>query len=590
MRSIIRVAAFLSAVFSVHLLVPVPLMAQGAVSRQEDRGQVRLRAPASACRVAMLDDQPAQRGADGLFRFDGVAPGGYRLSCGSPLEIYVQPGADLRVTLSASMPPIFQGRGAGLNRYLITPRAMNTAWLSELWVERPNVFSLEWTAAYNEDVRQLRRLPGTDAAFQARELMRLRFRHAFGRTVYPYFHWRESDERTIVPEPNVATLLAGAPLNDLRWASLPEHTELLNALVHEQARVALASNTTLQHGDARWLRAEFAAATALLTDSTLLRRTTTRLLSSAVDENGSRGIDSVYGRWLALGVDAAARARLDSLIADDRRMNEGHHSETYRTLDGVAQRVHILRPEGVDSTATTPAMLWFHGGSWASGTWWHSPGVIGALRENGVTVVGVELRTSNHFDSGPLEQVEDAMLAYDWIARHASRLHLDSTRVGVAGFSSGATLATILGTRGLAPLPPLPLPGNSPVPTPPAVRRYPAAVIAVGACVNPGGAGEDGFFRKVVGLQAVVSEFTPMMSTMAGQPPTLLVHATQDEYCDIKLVRAFAQQSTSDGNRITLSEVENAGHFFGFYYPPGQRQMRRAIQDALRAWGWIGTQ
>ncbi|HEY0929473.1 MAG TPA: alpha/beta hydrolase [Gemmatimonas sp.] len=571
------------------LVLPAAIRAQGAVSLQGARGTVTVRAPGQACRVAMLDDRPAQRGGDSLFRFTGVAPGGYRLLCGSPLEIYVQPGADLRVTLSASTYPVFQGRGAQLNRYLIGPRAMATPELAALWTEQPSDFTREWRAAYDDDLRTLRRVGGTDREFREREMMRLRLRHAFGRVVYPYFHWRESDERKLALQTDFTVLLSGIQLDDLRWSSLPEHAELLGAVIHERARSLLASEPALQHGDARWLRAEFASATTLLTDSTLLRRTTSRMLATAIEENGGRGVDSVYARWLALGVDSAARARIDSLLAVDRAMQQGHHVETYRTLDNVAMNVHILRPENVDSTTVTPAMLWFHGGSWNSGTWWHSPGVVGALRENGVTVVGVELRTSNRFDSGPLEQVEDAVLAHEWIVRNASRLHIDSTRVGVAGFSSGATLATILGTRGLLPLPPAPAEGQVPQPMPVATRRYPAAVLAVGACVYPSGPGEDGFFRKVVGLQAVVSEFTPILSTMAQQPPTLFVHASQDEYCDIKPVRTFVEQSRGLGNRVTLSEVENAGHFFGFYYQPGQRQMRRAIQTALTEWGWLGA-
>lgn len=40
------------------------------------------------------------------------------------------------------------------------------------------------------------------------------------------------------------------------------------------------------------------------------------------------------------------------------------------------------------------------------------------------------------------------------------------------------------------------------------------------------------------------------------------------------------------GNIAELATVEGAGHFFGFSYPPGQRQMREAIANALRGWGW----
>ena len=571
-----------------HLSLADGVQAQRGGSAPVARGTVTLKAPGAACRVAMLNDRPAPRSADSLFRFSAVEPGGYQLLCGAPIEIYVQPGAALRITLSPNSAPLFQGRGAAMNRYLSAPRAMSTPLLTELWTERPQDFENVWSAAYTEDISALRRVPGADAAFRERENMRLRFRHAFGRVVYPYFHWRQSDDAVLAPDGKMSslltTLLEGGALNDPRWYSLPEHAELLQALIHENARTALVGDSTLQRGDARWLRAEFAIAAEIITDSTLRRRTMTRLLASSIEENGSRGVDSVYGRWIAEGVDSLARKGIDSLIAIDRGMQGGHEVETYRTVDDVAMNVHILRPEGADSTTVSPAMLWFHGGSWSSGIWWHSPGVLGALREQGVTVVGVELRTTNRFNSGPLEQVEDAVLAYDWIVRNAARLRLDSTRVGVAGFSSGGTLATILGTRGLLPPPPIGAEPEAPPST--ATRRFPAAVIAVGACVFPGGPGDDGYFRKTVGQRAMVADFTPLLSIRAGQPPMLLVHAANDEYCDVRPVRSVTEQARQLGNQVTLSEVANAGHFFGFYHQPGLRQLRQAIQNALREWGW----
>lgn len=569
------------------LLIPAVMHAQDAVVLQTSRepGSVLLEAPAEACRIATLDDQSVPRGNDRRFRFDGVVPGPHTLQCGGAVELYVLDGANVRVTLAAGLPPRFDGRGASLNRYLYAPRSMSTALLADLWTEDASVFASVWKTAYDDDLRQMRRVAGTTAEFREREARRLQYRFAFGRVVHPYFHWRESDANTIQPDTSLTTFLNGLALDDPRWMSLPEHAMLVEAFVHEQARNLLASDSTLQRGDARWLRAEFRMATTL-TDSSLRSRTMGRLLSTWVDDNGSRGLDSVYARWLTYGVDSATRQRVDSLVAVDTGMRRGHAVRVYRTVDGVDLEAHILRPLFVDSMTVTPVMLWLHGGSWNSGTWWHSPGVLSVLQQSGVTVVAIDLRTANRFDGGPLDQVEDAIRAYDWVRSNADALRIDPQRIGVAGFSSGATVALILGTRGLS----LPLDGtntNTPALSAAATeRRYPAAVLAVGACVDPAGGGEDGYYRKMVGRRASVAEFTPILAADVGQPPTLLVHADGDEYCDILRTRVFAERSKAAGNRTTLSEVAGAGHFFGFYYPPGQRQMRRDIENALMEWGW----
>ncbi len=84
------------------------------------------------------------------------------------------------------------------------------------------------------------------------------------------------------------------------------------------------------------------------------------------------------------------------------------------------------------------------------------------------------------------------------------------------------------------------------------------------------------------------SDYSPIDLVAAGQPPTLFVHATRDEYCAFEDVQTFVARSRAAGNDVTLSAVEGATHFFGFYHRPGQEQMRRAIAQALAKWGWTG--
>lgn len=83
------------------------------------------------------------------------------------------------------------------------------------------------------------------------------------------------------------------------------------------------------------------------------------------------------------------------------------------------------------------------------------------------------------------------------------------------------------------------------------------------------------------------ADYSPIDLVAAGQPPTLLVHATRDEYCAFEDAQAFVERSRAVGNDVTLSAVPDATHFFGFYHRPGQEQMREAIANALVRWGWI---
>jgi acetyl esterase/lipase len=458
---------------------------------------------------------------------------------------------------------------------------LTTPAFAATWAQTPAEFRRTWDGALESErgvlVRYRDRLTATQFD---EEVLRLRLRHAWGRVVWPYFHWRESDAAEVVPDVALDSLLRTVPLEEERWWSLPEHAALRGALVHEHARWLLAGRPDLRTGDAQWLRAEFAAARELFRSEWARRSIATTLLLTHLDENNARGVDSVYADWVALRPDAATHQRVDSLIADHRAARAGHAIEIYQRIDDVPLELHILRPTAGDTSGIRPAMLWFHGGSGTSGNWSHSPGVVRELRRLGLVVVSVEYRTGNRFDAGPIEQAEDARAAFEYVERHAEQLRIDPERIGVAGFSSGAGLALWLGTRGHSA-------HALDTDVAATARRYPAAVITSGVCVDPAGPKEDGYFRKRVSARAPVRLFSPIDLIAAGQPRTLMIHAANDEYCDFSDAERFSVMSGAVGNDVRFVPVPNAGHFFGFYDRPGQAIMRAAIEAALAQWGWL---
>jgi acetyl esterase/lipase len=397
-----------------------------------------------------------------------------------------------------------------------------------------------------------------------------------GRVAYPYFSWREGAAPRVRLDQSAIDAALALPLADSSLWSLPEHRDLIGAVVHEVARAAIEREDSLRRGDIRWLRSEYAAA-AQLRDSVLIQRTRDALVLAHLDDNGSAGTEGLLDRWRATMPSLEALARADSLVDLDRARGTGHRVVQYREVDGVALSLHILRGED-PAPGPSPAVLWFHGGSWTTGTWWHAPVISGALRGAGVTVIGVEFRTGSRFDAGPVEQLDDAIKAFEYVRMNASSLGVDSTRIGVAGFSSGGTLALMLATRGTADVS-RPVSSGSP-------RTFPAAAIVMGACPDPMAPGEDGYFRRAVSKSGPPQGYSPIALVARGQPPVLAIHGTDDEFCPFSATQAFVTRAAGLGTDAVLARVAGAVHFFPFFDRSGQAEARRALSEALMRWGW----
>ena len=438
-------------------------------------------------------------------------------------------------------------------------------------------FKRSWRRLYNDDIARLRTASrNAPADFFERESMRLRFRWAQGRVMYPFFHWRETDDKEIVADPEVPAIAATMPVDDARWWEMPEMQAYLDARIHDLARERLRVDADLRTGDARWLRAEMRVLDEVLTNRELRMRKATELLARHIEDDGSRSIDDVVGRWLVHSPAEADVIRIRAAIDADRAHDAGHRKVIYREVAGVPLALHLLTPERPRATPA-PAMLWLHGGSATEGIWWHSPGITRALLEQGVLVIAAELTTGNRFDVDA-DQISDSSEAFEYVRAHAAELGVDPSRIGVAGFSSGASTALLLGTRGAAPT-------SAGSGLSPRFAR-PAAVIVSGACADPLSDREDGYFRKSMERVGDPAQFSPFAQLRMGLPPVLAVHATQDEFCEHADMVKFVERSHQLGNSATLVSVQGASHFFGFYHEAGKTQMRAAIAEALTAWGW----
>jgi len=127
-----------------------------------------------------------------------------------------------------------------------------------------------------------------------------------------------------------------------------------------------------------------------------------------------------------------------------------------RSLPGPAGAlaIRIYTPQGV-APGPQPALLYFHGGGLVAGSLETHDGICRALaRASHCRLLALDYRLAPEHPFPAA--IADGCAAVAWLASQASELGIDPRRLGVAGDSAGATLATVVcqltSARGQAPL------------------------------------------------------------------------------------------------------------------------------------------
>jgi acetyl esterase len=105
-------------------------------------------------------------------------------------------------------------------------------------------------------------------------------------------------------------------------------------------------------------------------------------------------------------------------------------------------RVRLYRPAGAVARLL-PAILYFHGGGWVTGSLEAYDLVCRCITaRTGCAVVAVDYRLApeHRFPAA----IDDAVAAFRWLSADAVNLGIDPARIVVAGDSAGATIATVL--------------------------------------------------------------------------------------------------------------------------------------------------
>jgi acetyl esterase/lipase len=249
----------------------------------------------------------------------------------------------------------------------------------------------------------------------------------------------------------------------------------------------------------------------------------------------------------------------------------GAQTEIYKTIGDVSLPIHIFKPVGHQARDSRPAIVFFFGGGWRSGSPEQFAQQCAYLASRGMVAMTAEYRVANRHGVKAVTCFSDAKSAIRWARANAKRLGIDPKRIAAGGGSAGGHLAGALGTIKAYDDPNDNL-SVSAVPNALALFN-PALVLAPVAGENSMDAEKATSLEQRMGVP--LESFSPYHNIHKNQPPTIIFHGLEDPTVPHATSELFATKSRSKGNRCELVSYEGQKHGF-FNYGKGDNIMFQA--------------
>ncbi len=240
---------------------------------------------------------------------------------------------------------------------------------------------------------------------------------------------------------------------------------------------------------------------------------------------------------------------------------EGAKEIIYKTVDDVQLKLWIFNPGDHSSDDKAPAIVFFFGGGWSSG----SPGQFVKhceyLSARGMVAIVADYRVRSRHDVLANKCVSDAKSAVRWIREHASQLGVDPNRIAAGGGSAGGHLAAACA---ILPKFDEKSENQSISSTPNALVLFNPAVI-----LAPAEGLTDETNEKLAGMKermgTELETISPYHNLTSQLPPTIIFHGIADSTVPFKTVELFTEKMKELGNECTLVGYKGEPHGFFNY-------------------------
>ena len=250
-------------------------------------------------------------------------------------------------------------------------------------------------------------------------------------------------------------------------------------------------------------------------------------------------------------------------------------AEIYKTIGQTNLQLYIFTPKDHAPTNRCPAIVFFFGGGWATGSPQQFEKQCQYLASRGMVAITADYRVSSRQGAKPAQCVADAKSAIRWVRKNAARLGVAPHRIVAAGGSAGGHLAACA-----AVVPGLDEPGEdtstSAVPNA-AVLFNPALVLAP---LDGKDSGELASRLTAERLGVEPQKISPAHHVRADAPPMIIFHGRADTTVPFATTEAFAAKMKAAGNRCELVGFEDQAHGFFNYGRGDNRFFRETLTKA----------
>jgi acetyl esterase/lipase len=258
-------------------------------------------------------------------------------------------------------------------------------------------------------------------------------------------------------------------------------------------------------------------------------------------------------------VNVNAQNKGKAKAAEEAFKPQGAVVEAYKTVGEAKLNAYIFSPPEHKASDKRPAIVFFFGGGWQSGSPKQFEQQCRYLASRGMVAITADYRVSSRFDVKAKDCVMDAKDAVRWTRENAKRLGIDPERIAAGGGSAGGHIAACTGV----------VPGFeskdakvSSVPNA-MVLFNPALVLAPYEGGEPLPGEKQSELKARMGVEP--RELSPLHQVKKGAPRTIIFHGKADTTVPYSTAEAFAKAMKAAGNECELKGYEGQPHgFFNF--------------------------
>ena len=264
---------------------------------------------------------------------------------------------------------------------------------------------------------------------------------------------------------------------------------------------------------------------------------------------------------------------------------KGAERVVYKTVGDTQLHLHIFRPTKQRTKA--PAVVFFFGGGWRSGTPAQFEQQCRYLASRGMVAMTAEYRIRNMHGTLATACVADGKSAVRWIRANAGKLGVDPDCIAAGGGSAGGHVAACTGV----------IDGFESKDEDHKISSVPNAMVLFNPpCVLAPIPGRHDFLNadNITALKermgAEPMDLSPWHQIKKGQPPTLVLHGEKDPTVKFWTAKVFVEKSSAVGNQTELAAYPGEAHGFFNYGRVGNKMFIATMQRTdvfFKQLGWL---